>query len=56
MVAAAAEKKVNGKKRKVAMGKVTEEELLPFLFTTDSKIFAQTVHLQIKKPIISQLS
>ena len=37
------------------MGKGTEKELLLFLFTTDSKIFAQTLHPQVKNPKISQL-
>ena len=36
------------------MVKGTEKELLYFLFTTDSNIFAQTLHPEVKKAKMSQ--
>ena len=40
---------------KKIMGKGTEKELLYFLFITNSNIFAQTVHPQVKKKIYPNL-
>ena len=48
MVAEAVEK-MQKKKKKKKRKKHRERELLYFLFTTDSNIFAQTLHPQVKK-------